>query len=38
VFADADIEQAVNGAMMGIFFNQRSGVLTPARGFSCRRM
>jgi len=22
VFADADIEQAVNGAMMGIFFNQ----------------
>src|SRR5205085_2940345 len=33
VFADADMEQAVNGAMMGIFFNQRQGCCAGSRLF-----
>src|SRR2546421_4399444 len=33
VFADADIEQAVNGAMMGIFFNQGQVCCAGSRVF-----
>src|SRR5918911_953979 len=38
VFADADIEQAVNGAMMGIFFNQGQVCCAGSRLFLDERV
>jgi acyl-CoA reductase-like NAD-dependent aldehyde dehydrogenase len=38
VFADADIEQAVNGAMMGIFFNQGQVCCAGSRLFLDERI
>jgi len=38
VFADADIEQAVNGAMMGIFFNQGQVCCAGSRLFLADRI
>ncbi len=40
VFADADIEHAVNGAMMGIFFNQGQVCCAGSRrnGWRCTRL
>ena len=38
VFADADIDQAVNGAMMGIFFNQGQVCCAGSRLFLARQI